>query len=217
MAQKTIISDFSALKGKISFSEKAHDTDKRKNSLVTQTPKRQEITPEDKTRDRILKVGQQVIMMDSDHKGTIISLGKTVCIELEDGLKIRAGYGEFAVTDEQERTALKDGKIKVKNSSHQAKKPKVSSNSGTLTVDLHIEAISGGRSIPKGQHLEFQMATFKKAIQDNLSHRGLRICFIHGNGEGILKASIRKELDEVLALRCSYSVGDPAITVVTIK
>ena len=27
----------------------------------------------------------------------------------------------------------------------------------------------------------------------------------------------RKELDEVLVLRCSYSVGDPAITVVTIR
>ena len=33
----------------------------------------------------------------------------------------------------------------------------------------------------------------------------------------ILKAAIRKELDEVLALRCSYSVGDPAVTVVTIR
>ena len=40
---------------------------------------------------------------------------------------------------------------------------------------------------------------------------------IHGIGDGILKAAIRKELDEVLALRCSYSVGDPAVTVVSIK
>ena len=31
------------------------------------------------------------------------------------------------------------------------------------------------------------------------------------------KAAIRKELDEVLALRCTYSVGDPAVTVVTIR
>ena len=217
MAKKTIISDFSALKGKISFSEHASGTDKSNNSPATKTPKNRDIKPDSKTSERLLKVGQKVIMMDSDHKGTIISLGKTVCIELEDGLKIHAGYGEFAVTDQKERTALKDGKINIKWSSHQTQKPKVSSNSGTLTVDLHIEAISGGRSVPKGQHLEFQMATFKKAIQDNLSHRGLKICFIHGNGEGILKAAIRKELDEVLALRCSYSVGDPAVTIVTIK
>jgi len=45
----------------------------------------------------------------------------------------------------------------------------------------------------------------------------MKITFIHGIGDGILKAAIRKELDEVLALRCSYSVGDPAVTVVTIR
>ena len=90
-------------------------------------------------------------------------------------------------------------------------------SSGILSVDLHIEAIPGGNSIPKGQQLEFQMATFKRIIRENLSHRGMKICFIHGVGDGILKAAIRKELDEVLALRCSYSVGDPAVTVVSIK
>ena len=44
-----------------------------------------------------------------------------------------------------------------------------------------------------------------------------KLSAIHGIGDGILKAAIRKELDEVLALRCSYSVGDPGITVVSIK
>ena len=45
----------------------------------------------------------------------------------------------------------------------------------------------------------------------------MTITFIHGIGDGILKAALRKELDEVLALRCSYNVGDPAVTVVSIK
>ena len=45
----------------------------------------------------------------------------------------------------------------------------------------------------------------------------MKITFIRGIGNGILKAAIRKELDEVLTLRCSYSVGDPAVTVVTIR
>ena len=61
------------------------------------------------------------------------------------------------------------------------------------------------------------METFRKIIRENLHHRGMKISFIHGIGDGILKAAIRKELDEVLALRCSYSVGDPAVTVVTIR
>ena len=50
-----------------------------------------------------------------------------------------------------------------------------------------------------------------------MHHRGMTITFIHGIGDGILKAALRKELDEVLALRCSYNVGDPAVTVVSIK
>ena len=87
----------------------------------------------------------------------------------------------------------------------------------SLTVDLHIEAIPGGTSIPRDQQLQFQMDTFRKVIRENISHRGRKITFIHGIGDGILKAAIRKELDEVLALRCSYSVGDPAVTIVTIK
>ena len=49
------------------------------------------------------------------------------------------------------------------------------------------------------------------------SNLRMKITFIHGIGDGILKAAIRKELDEVLTLRCSYSVGDPAVTVVTIR
>ena len=79
------------------------------------------------------------------------------------------------------------------------------------------EAIPGGISVPKGQQLQFQMDTFRRVIRENANRRGMKIIFIHGIGDGILKAAIRKELDEVLAFRCSYSVGDPAITVVLIK
>ena len=86
-----------------------------------------------------------------------------------------------------------------------------------MTVDLHIEAIPGGRAIPKGQQLQFQIETFRKVIRENLRHKGRRLTFIHGTGDGILKAAIRKELDEVLALRCTYSIGDPAVTVVQIR
>ena len=208
VAKKTIISDFSSLKGKISFSE---------NIPVAQSRSTPDIHPVNKTSDRELKVGQKIVMMDSNERGTIISLGNIVGIELEDGLKVQATYGEFAIIDDQERTALKEGKIKTKKVIHQTNESKMSSNSSMMTVDLHIEALPCGRYVPKGQQLEFQMNAFKRAIQENLSRRGFKICFIHGIGDGILKAAIRRELDEVLALRCSYVVGDPAITIVTIR
>ena len=209
MTKKTIISDFSALKGKVSFSE--NPSDAKMSPKVTPSAD----TQKPKESDKGLKVGQSVVLMDSNLRGKIIGLGKTVRIELEDGLVIESVYGEFAVTSDEEISALKQSKVKAK-SPIASRQNTANSASDALHVDLHIEAIPGGRSIPKGQQLQFQMQTFRKVIRENLHHRGKTITFIHGIGDGILKAAIRKELDEVLALRCSYSVGDPAVTIVKI-
>ena len=167
--------------------------------------------------EKVLKIGQSVVLMDSNLRGKIIGLGKTVRIELEDGLVIESAYGEFAVTDKKEIASLKETKVKSKMTTMGTKRPAHMNPDGSLTIDLHIEAIPGGTSVPKGQQLQFQMDTFRRIIRENASRRGMKITFIHGIGDGILKAAIRKELDEVLALRCSYSVGDPAVTIVYIR
>ena len=211
MAKKNVISDFSALKGKVTFSEPSSVATAGLGAGICACPAKPGSTP------RVLQVGQKVVLMDSDLRGKIVSLGRTVWIELEDGLKIKAAYGELAVTDDGEITALKQSKVKHKKTPASSKANLSKPNSNTLEVDLHIEALPGGRNIPKGQQLDFQMETFRRVIRENAPHRGRTITFIHGVGDGILKAAIRKELDEVLALRCSYSVGDPAVTVVTIK
>ena len=200
MAKKTIISDFSALKGKVSFSEKTSSA---------------KVSPKDSNDG--LKIGQSVVLMDSNLRGKIVGLGKIVRIELEDGLVIESAYGEFAVTNKAEIASLKETKVKAKKTSVGHRRSTSMNFDGSLTIDLHIEAIPGGTGVPKGQQLQFQIETFRKVIRENISHRGMKISFIHGIGDGILKAAIRKELDEVLALRCSYSVGDPAVTIVTIK
>ena len=211
MAKKTIISDFSALKGKVTFSEKTSDT--KMSPKVTPAT----ATPKPKDSNDGLKIGQSVVLMDSNLRGKIVGLGKTVRIELEDGLVIESAYGEFAVTDKAEIASLKETKVKAKKTSVGYRRSTSMNFVGSLTIDLHIEAIPGGNDIPKGQQLQFQIETFRKVIRENISHRGMKISFIHGIGDGILKAAIRKELDEVLALRCSYSVGNPAVTVVTIR
>jgi hypothetical protein len=217
MSKKTVISDFCALKGKITFSEVTDMQSSAKNKQSSKESKTPACEKNPAESDKALKVGQTVVLMDSDLRGKIISLGKTVTIELEDGLEIQAAYGEFAVTDQAEISALKDSRIKHKKS-HTHTRPVVSrASSNQLEIDLHIEALPGGNSIPKGQQLQFQLETFRKVIRENLSRRGMKITFIHGIGDGTLKSAIRQELDEVLALRCTYTVGDPAITVVTIK
>ena len=270
MSKKDIISDFSALKGKMTFSEHVCDASKESSGALgsygasgsyrvssvsegsrKKANKRQPDTAGDgqPTRSDILKVGQSVVLMDSSLRGKIASIGKTVKIELEDGLLIDAAYGEFAVTSDSELNSLKETKTKgskagrgcgshgsghgsgsgfgfngpsfsgkygsSKSGSHtDAFRP---SPNGTLTVDLHIEALPGGRNVPKGQQLHFQLDTFRRIIRTNISRKGLKITFVHGLGDGTLKSAIRKELDEVLPLHCTYTVGDPAVTIVTIK
>ena len=212
MTKKTIISDFSALKGKITLSEKTSDVKVPLKVTPASAPKSNE-------SGQGIKVGQNVVLMDSNLRGKIIGLGKTVRIELEDGLVIESAYGEFAVTDKEEIASLKYTKVMTKKTSagHKRSNPIPMNPDGSLTIDLHIEAIPGGINVPKGQQLQFQVDTFRKIIRENANRKGMKITFIHGIGDGILKAAIRKELDEVLALRCSYSVGDPAITIVSIR
>jgi hypothetical protein len=231
LSKKDIISDFSALKGKMTFSEHVCDASKGGSgtsgsygtSSVSEgsrkkANKRQPDPAGDgvATRSDILKVGQSVVLMDSSLRGKIAAIGKTVKIELEDGLLIDAAYGEFAVTSDSELNSLKETKTKGSKSGSSTVAFRPAPN-GTLTVDLHIEALPGGRNVPKGQQLHFQLDTFRRIIRTNISRKGLKITFVHGLGDGTLKSAIRKELDEVLPLHCTYTVGDPAVTIVTIK
>lgn len=86
-----------------------------------------------------------------------------------------------------------------------------------VEIDLHIEALPGGLGVAKGQELPYQMDYFRSILQSRLKHRGSRIIFIHGAGDGILKAAIREELDTVYAISCSWNPYGDGATAVTIK
>ena len=75
MDKKTVISDFRSLKGKFILSENERpDTQEKTTMKESQKPEETQ-----------LQVGQSVVLMDSNLRGRIIRLGRTVMIELEDG------------------------------------------------------------------------------------------------------------------------------------
>jgi len=89
-------------------------------------------------------------------------------------------------------------------------------------VDLHFDRIPGNENVPEWAALEYQMNWFRKVLRENLKYRGKRIIFIHGDGDGTLKTSVRRELDEVFAIFCSYTFGGAeqygtGATVVTVR
>jgi hypothetical protein len=155
--------------------------------------------------------------MDTNDTATLVGFGKDF-YELElDGLTIRAVRSEFIPINPEE-----DRKLRSAIPSRSAKKPadeplRSEDPLSNLTVDLHIERIPGSDGIPEWAALDFQMNYFRQVLRKNLKHRGRRLIFIHGVGDGTLAAALRKELDEVFALSCTYTYSTPGITNVTIR
>lgn len=171
---------------------------------------------EEHARNEGLTLGQKVRMMDSNDTATITGFGKGY-YELElDGLTIRAVRSEFipinADEDRRLRNAIPSRKAVKKEEESALEDP-----AGDLTIDLHIERIPGSEGIPEWAALDFQLNYFRQVLRKNLKHRGRRITFIHGVGDGTLAAALRKELDEVFAISCTYTYSTPGITNVTVR
>lgn len=165
------------------------------------------------------KVGDRVVLMESDEHGKIQRVdGKVYSIKLDNGLVVNLGKWDFAVTDDKEEERLRNS-IFARRRPVSQDEPSRSryTDYGEITVDLHLEALAGGRSVQPGQALQFQMEAFKSELKKCLPHRGMRVRFITGVGDYVLTNAIRKELDEVYSLRCTYTVGTPGVTVVTVR
>ena len=200
----------------------------KKSLEPQQEPKPQENQPqkrsvelrskeEEHARNEGLFKGQKVRMMDTNDTATLVGFGKDF-YELElDGLTIRAVRSEFIPINPEEDRKLRSA-IPSRSAKKSADEPLPSEDPlSDLTVDLHIERIPGSDGIPEWAALEFQMNYFRQVLRQNLRHKGKRIVFIHGVGDGILAQAVRKELDEVFALSCSYTFGPMGATNVTIR
>lgn len=64
-----------------------------------------------------------------------------------------------------------------------------------LEVDLHAaELLDTTAGMSSSEILNYQIDTFRKVMDANLRYPGKKIVFIHGNGEGVLRAALMKEL-----------------------
>ena len=67
---------------------------------------------------------------------------------------------------------------------------------GLLEVDLHIsELIDSTAGLSPADMLNLQIDEFRKVMDANLKNKGLKIVFIHGKGEGVLRNALMKELN----------------------
>ena len=215
--------DFSALKTlkkdlekKETPGEEAAPQQKRRNRTIVGKSKEQ-IERERTARERGLRPGCTVTLMDSNDRGTLRHVHKDF-VEIEiDGLLFRAGFNDFVVNNPEEDARLVSsiGRSAQKRKETVADRPQALPNE--ISVDLHIEKIPSGYEAPEGFELPYQLEYFKSILHKNLKHRGMRISFIHGVGDGILRDAIRKEIDEAYALTCSWAPGPAGVTIVTVR
>lgn len=66
-----------------------------------------------------------------------------------------------------------------------------------VEIDLHIhELMDTTAGMDNTAMLEVQLQKFNEVMQENLKHKGQKIVFIHGKGDGVLKSAIIKELKQ---------------------
>lgn len=215
-------SDFSALK---SLKKELEKQDDAKNAVKpANEPRKKTVTHKSKddilgdrkARETGLQPGMRVTLMDSSDRGVIKRVRKDcVEIELDYGFVVPVGFSEFVVNDAEEDFKLRHsiGSTKAKPAAEERPVPV----SKAVEIDLHIEALPGGLGVPKGRELPYQLEYFKSVMRSQLKHRGSRVIFVHGVGDGILKQAIRTELDTTYALSCSWSPYGDGATAVTIK
>lgn len=75
----------------------------------------------------------------------------------------------------------------------------------TIEVDLHIDQLTDTTAgMSRADMLQLQLDTFERVMKENVKRRGQKIVFIHGKGEGILRAEIEKRLKRKFP-QCVYA------------
>ena len=214
--------DFASLKSlkkELEKNEAAAAPSKVQNEPRKKTVKlksKDEILGEEKGRELGLQPGMRVTLMDSNDRGVIRHVRKDcVEIELDYGFVVPVGFHDFVVNDADEDRKLRQSVGSSKAKPVAEDKPAFPGRANE--IDLHIEALPGGLGIAKGQELPYQLEYFRSTLRAQLKHRGSRIIFVHGVGDGILKSAIREELDTVYAISCSWNPYGDGATAVTIK
>ncbi len=97
-----------------------------------------------------------------------------------------------------EELTQKDIKKIIRQKNNNDKKKTFSKRKKTeqIEIDLHIhELLDNTAGLSNKDMLEVQMNKFREVLNENLKNKKMKIVFIHGIGNGVLKNELRKELE----------------------
>ncbi|TVZ59881.1 Smr domain-containing protein [Flavobacteriaceae bacterium MAR_2010_105] len=147
------------------------------------------------------KVGDIVAVLDDNIFGTVIKVtGNTVTVESSDGFEFEFEAHELILSKDQNFSSaiFNDYSIneilKEKEASKKRKVPKLRPKERILPameVDLHIHHLTDStRQMNNFEMLNLQLDTAKRQLEFAIKKRIQKVVFIHGVGEGVLRAEL---------------------------
>lgn len=173
-------------------------------------------TPNKKMKTKHFEIGDWVEAIDQDFKGVVVEVKfpDTVQIATPDGFELPFHFDELIkVTNGISKMDMSQSMMSSnpKEADDARLRPKLSRKRPKtvppMEVDLHIEKLTNK---PKGlsnyEILELQLTTAKRRLEFAFTKRISRIVFIHGVGQGVLRAELEFLLNKYEDVR--YSDAD---------
>lgn len=149
----------------------------------------------------MFNIGDQVAVLDDNINGVVVGFQKEqIIVETTDGFTMTYFVNELVKINNSSKlevfnsgqtldTVLKEKELPKKRSFVKEKRSK--KDDFVLEIDLHIEKlVPSKRGMSNYDILTLQTETAKRQIEFAMRNRIPRIVFIHGVGEGILKAEL---------------------------
>lgn len=147
------------------------------------------------------ELNDRVEVLDDVLAGRVVKLdGESVSIETDEGFLLSFHHSELVKTGKEQSRMVSGQDYKLsevirekqpeKRSKSVRKKPK-ERNAPPMEVDLHIEKlVNSFKGMTNYEILNLQLETAKRQLEFAMRKRIQKIVFIHGVGEGVLKAEL---------------------------
>ncbi|PHQ29021.1 Smr/MutS family protein [Leeuwenhoekiella nanhaiensis] len=144
-----------------------------------------------------LKIGQRVSLLDEAISGLITRLeGEMVYIQTDYDFEMIVSRNEIIPDKKLDISFNSDfnSALEQKNEAYERRKKPTNRIKGTtppMEVDLHIHQLTPNeRGMSAFDKLNLQMDVARSKLEFALSRRIQRVVFIHGVGEGVLRAEL---------------------------
>lgn len=147
-----------------------------------------------------LKEGDKVRFLDDVGGGIVVELCEDGCVLVRDENGMDVPVLPSAVTrvcdadDDLLATRKVRRKFEKTKGGQESHKTQRTTSSELVEIDLHSAMIGISEVMSPHDQKKRQLEMFRRTMNKLRNKKGLRIIFIHGKGEGILRAEILEEL-----------------------